>query len=168
MSDPAERSETVQESLAELFLRLRPCLRQTAARFRIPADEADDLIQDAALALVRSWSRVEFPEAWLRGALQHLCFLYHRTRRRRPLEFLDLALLEALVPAQRPAQEEAEIAWDLACWSASLSPMFRRLLQLRYVLGWTDREIAARLGYQPDSVRKLRARALKQMRGAVR
>ena len=168
MNDPAERPGEGEESFAELIARLRPGLLRTVARFRIPAAEADDFIQDALLALLRNGARVQSPEAWLRGTLRNLCLLYYREQARWRLEPLDAAVLERVALTRRPAQEDAEILRDLASLIACLPRTFRLLLLLRDLLGWTDREVAARLGYQPDSVPKLRSRALERMRRAAR
>ncbi|HEX4962564.1 MAG TPA: sigma-70 family RNA polymerase sigma factor [Thermoanaerobaculia bacterium] len=156
-----------EEDIVEVLTRLTPRLKRIIASFRIPAAEAEDLVQDACLSLVRNWTRIECPEAWLTQALYRMCYASAISRRCARLEYFDGNFLEALAPLQRPAQERAELFWDLNTLAAFLSSRQKVFLQLRYGLGMSSEEIAARLGYCSVSVRKSTSRALARLRRAV-
>ncbi|HWN44662.1 MAG TPA: sigma-70 family RNA polymerase sigma factor [Thermoanaerobaculia bacterium] len=156
------------EELADLVARAGPRLKRIAARFCIPADEAEDLLQDAWLATVREWEQLENPEAWLTRTVFFLCCIHFRKRRRRQwLQLMDGCLLEALAPLRRPPQERADLIRDLIAVCALLSQRERLLLHLRYGLGLTGAETAERLGCRPASVGKLTERAVARARQAA-
>jgi len=156
-----------EQDIVDLLTRMTPRLKRILASFRVPAADAEDLLQEACLALVRSWRRIDCPEAWLRQTLYRICYLWATRRRRAWLQYLDGVFLEALAPAQRPAQERAELFWDVQALLAHLPRRCRILLQLRYGLGLSSEEIAARLGYRPESIRTLSARAVARLRHAA-
>jgi RNA polymerase sigma factor (sigma-70 family) len=156
------------EGIIDLLTRMRPQMKRIMASFQIPAAEAEDLVQDVCLSLLRNWTRIECPEAWLTQALYRMCYWSATRRRRAWLQYLDGNFLEALAPVQQPAQERAELFWDLATLAAFLSRRQQVLLQLRYGLGLSFEEIAARLGYCSCSIRKSTGRALARLRKAVR
>jgi len=156
-----------EEGIVDLLTRMAPRLKRLMASFRIPAAEAEDLVQDACLSLVRNWPRIECPEAWLTQALYRLCYASATSRRRARLQYLAGNFLEALAPMQRPAQERAELFWDLNTLAAFLSHRQRVVLQLRYGFGMSPEEIAVQLGYLPCSIRKSTSRALARLRKAA-
>lgn len=162
------RSQSSEEDIIDLLARMTPRLKRILASFRIPVAEAEDLVQDACLSLVRNWVRIECPEAWLAQALYRLCYASAISRRRARLQYLAANFLEALAPVQRPAQERAELFWDLNTLATFLSRRQQVLLQLRYGLGMSPEKIAAQLGYGSCSIRKSTSRALVRLRKAVR
>lgn len=156
------------EELAGLVVRAGPRLKRIAARLHIPADEAEDILQDAWLFTVREWERLENPEAWLMRTVFFLCCIHLRKRRRRRwLQLVDGHLLEALAPPRKPPQERADLMRDLIAVCALLSARERLLLHCRYGLGLTCEETAARLGCRPASVAKLAERAVAKARHAA-
>ena len=157
-----------EQGLTDLFTLAGPRLKRIAARFRIPACEAEDLLQDALLATFRNWERLENPEAWFTRTLFLMCCVHFRKwRRRQWLQLMDGHLLEALAPLRRPPQERADLVRDLIAVCALLSQRDRLLLHLRYGLGLTGEETAARIGCRPASVGKLAARAVARARQAI-
>ncbi|MFY9820220.1 MAG: sigma-70 family RNA polymerase sigma factor [Thermoanaerobaculia bacterium] len=160
-------SQDSEAGIIDLLTRMTPRLQRILASFQIPAAEAEDLVQDACLSLVRNWARIECPEAWLTQALYRLCHASAISRRRDRLQYLDGNFLEALAPVQRPAQERAELFWDLQTLAVFLSRRQQLVLQLRYGLGMSPDEIAAQLGYRSCSIRKSTSRALARLRKAA-
>jgi len=142
-------------------------LKRIVGSFRIASSEAEDLVQNACLALVRHWSRIDSPEAWLAQTLYKMCYRYSILKRCARLHYLDGEILEAIAPVQRPKQERAELYLDLKALAALLQPRYRVILQLRYGLGMSAEEISDRLGYLPGTVRKLSTRAIDRLRRAV-
>jgi RNA polymerase sigma factor (sigma-70 family) len=165
MNETVMPTDDAGESVAGLFLRVRPRLLAIVARHRIPPADAEDLIQDTFVCLLRSKGLIEAPEPWLVGTFRNRCLQYLRARRRSErVQSLDEQLLDAVAPPRKPEQEQTERQRDLATLVAGLPRPFRHLLRLRYGLGLTTEEIAARLGYCPASIRKLASRALERVR----
>lgn len=147
--------------LIEDFLdRLQPRLRGVLAQYRIPPEDADDVLQQALLALVYKWDEIRGPEGWLMGTLRHKCLVYWRGRRRSLYQAVDNALLDFLADGARPQQERLELASDLNAVVSRLPQRCRELLRLRYRLGYDPPEVAEEMGYSRSSVSKVTNRCL--------
>jgi RNA polymerase sigma-70 factor (ECF subfamily) len=147
----------------QLLDHARPHLRRVLCHFRIPSHDAEDLLQQALLALVHHWDSVRDPEAWLVGTLRKGCLVYWRQQRRRIYDVAEGSVLEWLAAGVPPAQERAELWWDVAKVLARLPSRCRALLYLRYCVGLEPHEVARMLGYRPASIAKLSSRCLAAM-----
>jgi RNA polymerase sigma factor (sigma-70 family) len=152
-----------QQSLEDFLERMRPRVRALFARFRIPVQDTEDILQQSLLALVYQWERVRDPEAWLVGTLRKTCLLYWRERRRRLYDSVDTAVLEWMAGPRRPDQECGELRHDFESLIAKLPPRCQALLRLRYRFGLEPLELAERLGYRPSSISKVSSRCLAAM-----
>ncbi len=148
------------ENFESLLLRVQPTLKQILGRYQIPAEDAEDVLQDALLTLLYKWETVHKPEAWLIGTLRRRCIMYWRSRRSRLYEAVDEAILELVAEAENPTQENAILRQDLERTLAKLRPKCRQILRLRYGLGLKPDEIADHMGYRQSSVRKISNRCL--------
>ncbi len=122
--------------------------------------DAEDLLQSTLSRLWVNWERVETarsPGAYARRALVNT---FTSSRRRTNLE---VAWADGFDPADTPAQRVSttDEAW---AWLASLPPMQRAVLALRYYEDLSDAEIAACLDCAPSTVRSNAARALATLR----
>lgn len=145
----------------EDFLKaVEPQLKRLLAKYRIPSEDAEDLLQQALLALLYQWERVRDPERWLFGTVRRLCQMYWRTNRRRIVSAVDTTLLEWLSEPMAPTQERADLLCDLECLIDRLHPRCQKVLRLRFRLGYEPPEVAAKLGYQKSSIGKITTRCL--------
>src|SRR5882724_1716367 len=145
----------------ELFLhRVRPRLRSLFARYRIPVQDTEDILQQALLTLLYQLETVRDPEAWLLGTLRNRCLLYWRDCRRKLYEVVDATVLDLVAGSEIPEQERADIARDLATVIGRLPERCQSVLKLRYRLGYDASEVAERLGYSPTSMSKITTRCL--------
>lgn len=159
------RAQGDQERIAGLFLALGPRMKRFLIRRGIPPAEAEDMLQEVFLGLVRNWLTVQHPVAWLMGSLRLRLYLHYRTQKRhRWLLYLESASLEGLAPVVAAPQLKAELLWDLATLGRLLPRASWLLLYCRYGLGLSGEEIAVRLGYSPSSISKLSARAVARLR----
>ena len=147
-------STTPGDGLEKLLARLDARLRSILGQYRIPHQDAEDLLQDAFVLLIRNEERLRDPEAYLLTTLQYRCRMYWRNRGRQRHETVASDLLEDLAGGQAPSQESAALQHDLSRLLADLPPRPRRLIHLRYGLGYTAREVAEQLGTSPDSIRQ--------------
>ncbi|HVS62068.1 MAG TPA: sigma-70 family RNA polymerase sigma factor [Thermoanaerobaculia bacterium] len=129
-------------------------------KFGIPAQDAEDLVQQALLAYLLKADRIRDPDAWLAGAVRRECLQYLRARQRRLYDAIDGALLEVIADPQPPKQEKDQMLRDLDSAIGRTPNRCQRLLELRYGFGFENREIASKLGYQVSSVRKVATRCL--------
>lgn len=143
-----------------LLERLRPQATRVLTRNRIPREDAEDILQETLFALVFKWDSLRNPEAWLLSTLRNRCLIYWRAQRESRLEAVDAPRLEALAGSQAPPQERADLRHDLNAAFARLPEPYRDVLRLRYGLGWPSAEVAEKLGYESDGLRRLTTECL--------
>ncbi len=145
----------------EEFLReVQPKLTQILARYRIPSQDAEDVLQETLLTFVHKRDEVRSPEAWLVVTLRNRCLIYWRRKRRQFYQAVDAAILELLSEPEAPGQQRAELQYDLDRLLARLPNRCQSLLRLRYGLGCSSNEVADRMGYRQSSIRKVTSRCL--------
>lgn len=137
-----------------------PRLSAILAKFRIPRSDADDLVQNVLLQLVRKQDCIREPATWLRGALRNECRMYWRTRSRSFTTAVDTSILELVAEGSAPKQEREALRGTLSRWISDLDSRCRSILRLRYHLGYEPREVAEELGYRPSSIDKVTRRCL--------
>jgi RNA polymerase sigma factor (sigma-70 family) len=145
----------------EQFMKeMGPKMKSLLASYRIPVEDAEDVLQQALLALIYQWAAVRDPESWLIGTLRRHCLMYWRTRRRRLYSAVDTTILEWLSQPLSPPQERNDLMCDLRQMIERLPPRCRSLLELRFQLGYEPAEVARRLGYRESSIAKVTNRCL--------
>lgn len=164
MNQTAENANVLHtqedEDFEVLLERVRPTLKQILARYQIPQEDAEDVLQETLLTLLYKWDTVHTPEAWLIGTLRRRCIMYWRNRRGRVYEAVDEAILELMAESEEPSQETAALRRDLQRTIARLPERCQAMLRLRYGFEMKPDEIAAQLGYRQSSVRKVANRCL--------
>ncbi len=150
-------------SIEETISRSRLSCLKVLTRFRIPPEDAEDLLQDAFLLLIKKGDEVRNPELWLPVVLGNLCRHHLRSRRRERTVAVDSSQLEQFADERTadPAQRERE--HDLELLLERMPEPCRTLLRLRYQLELDPSEIARRLGCRPTSIRKMAQRCLERL-----
>ncbi|HEX9943436.1 MAG TPA: sigma-70 family RNA polymerase sigma factor [Thermoanaerobaculia bacterium] len=154
--DPTENAAPFEEFLKAV----EPKLKGLLATYRIPAVDAEDVLQQALLALLFRWERVRDPESWLFGTVRRHCLMYWRTRRRRIYSAVDSTILEWLSQPIAPTQERSDLLSDLENLIDRLPSRCRLVLRLRFQLGYEPLEVARKLGYRVSSIGKITTRCL--------
>jgi RNA polymerase sigma factor (sigma-70 family) len=147
-------------SLEEILERMEPRLKRVLSRYRIPAQDAEDLLQETLLIMISKAGSIRNPEPWLLATLANRCRIYWRKQRSRLWDLVDSAILELLADVEAPPQERAELRCDLGALLANLPDRCRSVLRLRYGLGCSAAEAAERMGYRTSSLRKVTRRCL--------
>jgi RNA polymerase sigma factor (sigma-70 family) len=161
--DAGQQAPPEPLSIEALVPRLQPKLRRVLARYRLPVEDAEDVLQQSFLDLVYKQKSIYNPEAWLLATVRNRCIIYWRKRRSQVCESVDLALLDLLAQPEAPRQSGALLRHDLERVLDQLPKRCRALLRLRYGLGYKPAEVAEALGYQPSSVRKVTSRCLSRL-----
>jgi RNA polymerase sigma factor (sigma-70 family) len=149
-----------EDAFGDLLERVEPRVKSLLAAYRIPPQDAEDLLQQALLALLYSWDTVREPEHWMIGTLRRQCLLYWRRHRRRIYSAVDSTLLELLSQPVSPSQVREEMLTDLSGLIDRLPPRCRSLLDLRFRLGYEPGEVASLMGYRLSSIAKVTNRCL--------
>jgi len=156
----SEPPRLVEPSLEEILDRMQPRLKRILFRYRIPAQDAEDLLQETFLIMVSKWGSIRNPDSWLLATLSNRCIIYWRKYRSRLWDLVDTTILELLAEAEAPAQEKSNLRFDLDALLSALPDRCRSILRLRYGLGCSTAEAAERTGYCMSSVRKVTRRCL--------
>jgi RNA polymerase sigma factor (sigma-70 family) len=130
------------------------------ARFRIPAQDAEDVLQQTLLVFLMREDEIHDPEAWILATLRQRCLMYWRSRRRQLYEAVDAALLDAVADHAPGVAETAQLRRDVRGALACIPGKCRSVLGARYALGCEPAEAAARLGYKPSGIYKVIERCL--------
>jgi RNA polymerase sigma factor (sigma-70 family) len=155
-----EPTENAALPFEEFLKAVEPKLKRLLTIYRIPTDDAEDLLQQALLALLYQWERVRDPESWLFGTVKRHCLMYWRTHRRRIYSAVDSTLLEWLSEPIESPQEKTDLLCDLESLINQLPPRCRSILKLRFRLGYEPPEVARMLGYRESSIGKVTNRCL--------
>jgi RNA polymerase sigma factor (sigma-70 family) len=143
--------------------RVRPALVEVLRRFRIPPDDACDLVQNVYLKYLEHADEVHTPETWMVAAMRYECLQHLRSERRKLYQAVDDALLELVSCPGAVPQERESLLSALAAKIRGLGEKCRELLRLRYRLGCDRHEIADGLGVKATSIGTLERRCLAQL-----
>jgi len=150
----------IEDSLENFLERVRPRVKALFVRYRIPAQDMEDILQQALLALLYHRDGIRDPEAWLMGTLRNKCLIYWREQRRRLYDAVDETVLDLIAQPLAPDQEGEDLRRDLTSAIDQLPLRCRNLLALRYRHGYDPSEMALFLGYRQGSISKLTNRCL--------
>jgi RNA polymerase sigma-70 factor, ECF subfamily len=147
-----------EEGFRLLYRQTAGPLHRYVARVLGNATEADDIVQDAYVCLLRTTSSRPVSPATtdaqqLRPLLFHMAshlIVDHWRRRERERGAVDERALASSAP-----EADIPLRIDLARTFEALRPQERALMWLAYVEGFDHREIAAALGLRERSVRVL-------------
>lgn len=158
VSPPLPRQRETEAYWDDLYASARPALYRTAA-FLLPADEAEEVVQEAFERALRSEafrSRTLEPVAWLRTVVGRIAV--DRLRRRRLWE-----RTRSLLVREPPTEPGTELRDALR----RLPARQRVALVLRYYQEAPYEEIAEALAIRTDSVGPLLARAKQALQEAL-
>jgi RNA polymerase sigma factor (sigma-70 family) len=123
---------------------------------------AEDVVQDAMMAVYRSFARVESPGAYLRRAVVNGTRSRGRNERHQQER---VTLLERERPVFNDAVADAD--GELFDLIRGLPYRQRVVIVARYWGGWSETDIARALDCRPGTVKSLAARALNRLRNEV-
>nr|WP_024891997.1 sigma-70 family RNA polymerase sigma factor [Luteimonas huabeiensis] len=167
-------AEQAKRRFARMFAEHRPVLRGFFAR-RGAHDEADDLVQETYLRLLRAHQArgeaIANPEAYLFTVATNLAREQAARRRRMPVPIEELEHVAAQLAEEDGAERAAERAQRrrrLQAVLATLPERTRAVLVMQHRDGLSYRQIAERLGVSPHMVKKHVVRGLFLCRQAQR
>lgn len=153
--------EIPADEFAQRLHALRGPIKTVLHRFRVPAADAEDVMQEVFLVVWRKWASIDNLESFVVGVTRHKCWnwLKRHYLRHRGLASIEEIHEELAIP---PPQGAIDRAQRLEVTLASLRPRERKVLRLRW-LGYTHGQIAELLGLAESSARKLFDRTLRRL-----
>lgn len=135
-----------------------PRIRVWFARTRLPPEDVDEVLQEAycRIAMLDSVDHIASPDAYFFSIARNL--LVRRLKRQRIVPFEAIAEIEsckddgALTPEEQTANRMA--CEKLMALMAQLPERCRVIVELRKIEGWSQKEIAARMGISEKAVEK--------------
>jgi RNA polymerase sigma-70 factor (ECF subfamily) len=147
-----------RDAWERLYARFSPLVHGVILA-RVPRDEADDLVQDVFLTVLRKLDSLREGAAfggWVAMIARNRAMDFHRNRRE--TDELSEEIEDGATQAHDPEAAQALAA------IRSLPEAYRETLVLRLVEGMTGPEIAERTGLTPASVRVNLHRGMKLLR----
>ena len=143
-------------SIDELFAAEREQLVRMAALLTGRGDVAEEIVQDAFVAVDNRWESLQSPGAYLRRTVINGCW---QAKRRASVEDRYLERLP------RDGVEEMPVRLiELRSALDSLNERQRAVIVLRYFVDLPDIEIGEMLGVEHSTVRSIAHRALRRLR----
>lgn len=113
---------------------LEPRIEGLLDRFRIPAQDAQEILDEIMLTMLTKRDRIRDPERWMLQTLKNRCLMYWRKRRRRLYRVIDSGLLTVLTSDEVPAEEKGALRGELEDLVEGVEPECRAHLKRRYGL----------------------------------
>lgn len=113
---------------------LEPEIERVLVRFRIPSEDAQELLDEVLLSLLTKRDRIRDPQRWLLRTLRNRCLLYWRVRRRRLHRVVDSGLLTMLTSPEVPEEEKEALREELRSLLPGIHAGCREILTRRYGL----------------------------------
>ena len=165
---PTEPSGVAEPSLEEVLERMQPRLKRILFRYRIPAQDAEDILQETFLIMVAKWGSIRNPDSWLLATLANRCVIYWRKYRSRLWDLVDTTILELLAESEAPVQESSDLRFDLDALLSALPERCRLVMHLRWEEQLSHAEIAEVMGITVKGVERQLARGLHALRDRAR
>lgn len=163
MTGPSQPGTLAADAVDDLYRAHGPSLIRLALMLVGDQSTAEDVVQEAFLALYRRWHRVDDPGnalPYLRTCVVNGARSVHRSRRRALARLLRSVQHDPPVwSAEAAAMERADRRAVLAA-VARLPQRQREVLALRYYLDLSEHEIAGILGVTRGTVSSTAARAM--------
>jgi RNA polymerase sigma factor (sigma-70 family) len=153
--DRVDQDDAWPEGLVALYVERRVALVRLAYLLTSDAEVAEELVQDAVLALRPRWDGIAEPRAYLRAAVVNRSRSWLRRRR------TERSHPPAAIP---PAELGADELWDAL---ATLDDRRRTAIVLRFYEDLPDDQIAAVLACRPATVRTMVHRGLQHLRKEI-
>ncbi|MGA2326991.1 MAG: sigma-70 family RNA polymerase sigma factor [Bryobacteraceae bacterium] len=169
MTGTAETVEEAWRLVDELFASWRPSLFRYAMRLCGTRELAEDLVQEAFLALYRESVQgqgVRDPRRWTLCVVRQQVSKHYRDRRRHGEELKPPEVLEAFAADDAVPVRGADHGGDVSRLLWVLTPREKEVILLR-MESLKYQEIAAQLGVSPKTVAALLARALRKLQRAA-
>jgi RNA polymerase sigma factor (sigma-70 family) len=144
----------------------RPALQKLFSKKRVALADAEDIMQEAMVVMVRRWEQIKQPEHYLYGTVWRLIQVLFRRQLRENWVELDEERLGTAVMVDSGA-EPVEAREDARRLLGLLPERAGRIVEMRYGQELSEREIAAVLTLAECGVRKIAGRQLRRLRRAA-
>jgi len=135
-------------------------------RYGIPSQEAEDLLQDTALELLRQRQYVQKPRAYVYAVFRARCSRHTASDR----VYLDGGQIseEAQADSTQPAEEALNRKLMIRQALGTVSSNCRKILAAHYIQGQSLKETAATMSLAHSGVTKTIGRCLQRLRECLR
>ena len=163
--DLKKKSADVNEQfMVDFYLKHRKYMFHIAGKFTQSQSEREDAVQDAMIRLLRNADNLRrlSPnqiDMYLFLTIRSVFADRARNAQARIRPIPDAALDDLQAEQDLGAEDERNAIWDTVFLKEHLPAKEWRLLELKYIAGYSDQEIAKEIHCVPDSVRTLLRRA---------
>lgn len=172
MDNQRKITDANEQFMVDFYLKNKTYMFHIVRKFTESQSACEDAIQDAMVRLLRNADSLRQLSAnqvnmYIFLTIRSVFADWERKAQERMQPTPD-ATLEVLKAEQDLGQEDGLNAmWDTAILKEHLSTKDWRLLELKYIAGYSDQEIAKEIRCIPDSVRTLLRRARKRAKAIL-
>ena len=173
MNKQKKITDANERFMVDFYLKHKSYMFHIAKKFSESQSEREDAIQDAMVRLLRNADSLRQLSANQVGMYLFLTirsvFADRERKAHGRMQPMPDATLEVLKAEQEFGQEDDGLnaMWDTAILKEHLPAKEWRLLELKYIAGYSDQEIAKEIRCVPDSVRTLLRRARKRAKAIL-
>ncbi len=166
-----------REFMLRLYQDFRGLMFATAGKLISDPDELEDVVQDSLEKLIRHMDALRFKDrpvqaAYVAQTVRNTAINHLRRRRVESARTARLTQPDSQPEPESLTLEELmdirERGKHMAELLAGLSDTDRLLLTGKYILGYSDGELAEELGVKPGSIRMMLTRARRRVLGAIK
>ncbi len=160
------------ESFAQLFDHFYPKISRYVS-FRVNSDEVEDIVGDIFFKVISKLKKYQPTakgnfSAWVFRVAHNTVIDFYRSQREITSLYDEVGELKHDFPDQKPNPqvnlEKNEDSAKIREILAKLSPVHQEVLQLKFLEGFSNSEIAEIIGKSEGNVRVIQLRALREMR----
>jgi len=165
-----------KEALDDLLQQYRPILRQFVSHWIGDENETEDIVQEALMKATEQIKRLRNPasfERWLLSIAKNCCKMWLRYKRlTREKGFVSFqSYFGDALPDEFPINDYLWEQWEkrqnIESWLGILPSHWATAMRLRYLHGYTEREIAQQLGVPTTTVVNYIHRAKQKLKEAI-
>ncbi len=144
------------ENLEEVLINEMKVVFKSLIKMGVTKEDTEDIVQDTLYKALKYIDSIDSrtARAWLfRVALNEFYNIYRKNKRNICISINDIDILDFLTESAEDAVISSEKEKDVRDTLEKLQPVYRELLTLKYIIGFSYRDISEFTGYSEDKVK---------------
>lgn len=144
------------ENLEEVLINEMKVVFKSLIKMGVTKEDTEDIVQDTLYKALKYIDSIDSrtARAWLfRVALNEFYNIYRKNKRNICININDIDILDFLTESAEDTVIGSEKEKDVRDTLEKLQPVYRELLTLKYIIGFSYRDISEFTGYSKDKVK---------------
>ncbi|MBE3089021.1 MAG: RNA polymerase sigma factor [Actinobacteria bacterium] len=144
------------ENLEEVLINEMKVVFKSLIKMGVTKEDTEDIVQDTLYKALKYIDSIDSrtARAWLfRVALNEFYNIYRKNKRNICIDINDIDILDFLTESAEDTVIGVEKGKDIRDTLEKLQPVYKELLTLKYIIGFSYRDISEFTGYSKDKVK---------------